>query len=95
MKLRSIPPELRGELASLAPLPETAGELKAIAQIYGESNSLLLLNQNATHQRGSTPSHRRSDHRVATHGLMAGELKHLREPAIVLTAATAAPSMDC
>ena len=48
MKLRSIPPELRGELASLAPLPETAGELKAIAQIYGESNSLLLLNQNAT-----------------------------------------------
>jgi CHAT domain-containing protein/TolA-binding protein len=73
-------------VSKLTPLPETAGELREIAQILGDSQSDLLLGEEA-----NEPALRRvalDQYRViefATHGLMSGELKGLAEPALVLT----------
>jgi CHAT domain-containing protein len=70
----------------LPPLPETADELRAIAQKMGATEDDLLLGE-----RASEPVLRQTplDHyRVvafATHGLMSGDLKGLAEPALVLT----------
>jgi CHAT domain-containing protein len=71
---------------ALKPLPETAEELRRIAERMGANQRDLLLGT-----RASEPVLRRTplDHyRVvafATHGLMSGELKGLAEPALVLT----------
>jgi len=70
----------------LPALPETAEELRAIARTFGASNDDLLLAD-----RASEPTLRQIplDHyrviEFATHGLLAGELKGLTEPALVLT----------
>lgn len=70
----------------LNPLPETADELHAIANTLKAPTDDVILADQATrpHLRGLTLA----DYRVvafATHGLMAGELKGLNEPALVLT----------
>jgi hypothetical protein len=67
-------------------LPETAGELEALAQNLKASADSLLLREEATE-----PNLRSVDlerYRVlafATHAVVAGELKGLAEPALVLT----------
>ncbi len=70
----------------LTPLPETADELKAIARVLGASPDSLNLREAATETKvKSVPL---SEYRViqfATHGLVAGDLSGLAEPALVLT----------
>ena len=59
----------------LAPLPETADELRAIAKTLGVGDEALFLGQNATETRVREVD--LSDTRViafATHGLVAGEI---------------------
>ena len=72
----------------LAPLPETAGELKAMAAILGAANDNLFLGGRATERNAKTRD--LSDYRVmafATHGLVAGDLKGLAEPTLIFDAA--------
>lgn len=82
----------RGNLADvervreLAPLPETAHELRAIARLLGATESDLLLRE-----RACEPALRRTQldrYRIiafSTHGLVSGDLEGLGEPALVLT----------
>jgi CHAT domain-containing protein len=78
-------PDLRA-LQQLTPLPETAQELESIAKILGASRDALNLREAATETRlKSLPL---KDYRIlqfATHGLVAGDLSGLAEPALVLT----------
>ena len=79
----------------LNPLPETADELRAIAATLKAPAVDVILADQATrpHLRGLTLA----NYRVvafATHGLMAGELKGLTEPALVLTPNTMGDSPD-
>ncbi len=70
----------------LAALPETADELQAVAKVLGAPASAIMLREAASETRvKSTPL---NDYRViqfATHGLVAGDLSGLTEPALVLT----------
>ena len=74
------------EVRALPPLPETAGELRTIANDLGAGDQDLYLGE-----RASEPLIRQAGldrYRVvefATHGLMSGDLKGLAEPALVLT----------
>ncbi|MBT4702856.1 MAG: CHAT domain-containing protein [Rhodospirillaceae bacterium] len=71
---------------SLPPLPETADELRTMARILGGDNSDLFLGERATERHVRLAA--LDKYRVlafATHGLVAGELKGLAEPALVLT----------
>jgi CHAT domain-containing protein/tetratricopeptide (TPR) repeat protein len=71
---------------ALARLPETAAELRAVAQNLGAPASSIHLRQDASE---NTVKHASlSDYRVvyfATHGLVAGEVKGLAEPSLALT----------
>lgn len=70
----------------LPPLPETADELETIAEILGANEADLFLRERATESRIKKEA--LSKYRVlvfATHGLVAGELEGLAEPALVLT----------
>jgi len=73
-------------LQTLSPLPETAGELRRVAHSLGASDDSIIVGQAATKNRlMAVPL---QDYRVlhfATHGLVAGELSGLREPALVLS----------
>ncbi len=73
-------------LRELTPLPETAAELQAIATALKAPATALLLRSDATETRVRRENLGR--YRVihfATHGLVAGELSGLDEPALVLT----------
>jgi CHAT domain-containing protein len=73
-------------LRELMPLPDTAQELRTIAKLLGASSDALLLRADANEARFKQT--RLDDFRViqfATHGLVAGELSGLDEPALVLT----------
>ena len=79
----------------LAPLPETANELMAMARTLGASKDSLFLRNRATET--VVKSTDLSDTRVlafATHGLVAGELGDLAEPALVLTPPKKGTSRD-
>jgi len=79
----------------LAPLPETANELMAMARTLGASKDSLFLRNRATET--VVKSTDLSDTRVlafATHGLIAGELGDLAEPALVLTPPKKGTSRD-
>ncbi|MBR0932513.1 CHAT domain-containing tetratricopeptide repeat protein [Bradyrhizobium jicamae] len=70
----------------LAPLPETAGELLAVAHQLGASDADVRLGADATVTNvrlAQLDQYRVID--FATHGLVAGEVKGLSEPALVLT----------
>jgi CHAT domain-containing protein/Tfp pilus assembly protein PilF len=70
----------------LAPLPETADELQAMARILGGSPSDLYLRDRAT--ESLVKSSNLEQYRVlsfATHGLIAGDLAGVAEPSLVLT----------
>jgi CHAT domain-containing protein len=81
--------------AGLAPLPETADELKAVARKLGASESDIFLGGRATET-----AVKRADlapYRVvyfATHGLVAGEVKGLAEPALALSLPERATELD-
>lgn len=82
---RSGKADLRA-LRELAPLPETATELKAIAAALNAPQNALLLGNAATEERvRRLPLERYRIIHFATHGLVAGELSGLDEPALVLT----------
>ncbi len=87
-------PDLRA-LQELTPLPETAQELEAIAKILGAPRDALNLREAATETRlKSLPL---KDYRIlqfATHGLVAGDLNGLAEPALVLTPPDKATAED-
>ncbi len=70
----------------LAPLPETADELEAMAKILGASKADLYLRENATETK--VKSLDLDSYRVlafATHGLISGDLKGVAEPSLVMT----------
>jgi CHAT domain-containing protein len=78
-------PDLRA-LAGLAPLPETAGELRAVARTLKAPAEDINLREAATETRLKAAPLK--DYRIlhfATHGLVAGDLTGLNEPALVLT----------
>ncbi|MBV8914758.1 MAG: CHAT domain-containing protein [Acetobacteraceae bacterium] len=74
-------------LRELCPLPEAREELRALARAEGASaEDDVYVGERATMQR--VRSLKLSDYRViafATHGLVAGEIPNLAEPALVLT----------
>ena len=73
-------------LQTLAPLPETAEELRRVAQTLGAGEESIAVRQAATKDRLLTTPLR--DYRIlhfATHGLVAGDLSGLYEPALVLS----------
>jgi CHAT domain-containing protein len=82
-------------LRTLAPLPETAGELRAVARTLGAPEENIIVGAAATKARlKATPL---GDYRIlhfATHGLVAGDLSGLREPALVLTLPPQSTSAD-
>jgi len=73
-------------LRQLSPLPDTAQEVETVARVLGAGQDSVLLGDAAT----ETEVKRRplKDYRIvhfATHGLVAGDLSGLAEPALVLT----------
>lgn len=73
-------------LSRLAPLPETAFELKALAATLGAGDESILLGESATETTLGTLE--LADYRVvafATHGILAGEIDGSTEPGLVLT----------
>jgi CHAT domain-containing protein/tetratricopeptide (TPR) repeat protein len=84
----------RAQLAQLPRLPETADELKAVAERLGASQSDIHLRAEA---RESMVKHLPlADYRVvyfATHGLIAGDVQGLAEPSLALSL-PAKPSAD-
>ncbi|MBR0656946.1 CHAT domain-containing tetratricopeptide repeat protein [Plastoroseomonas arctica] len=85
---RGSHPDLRNALSNLSLLPGSADELRAMARTFGEPQSTILLEAQAT-ERGFIAAIPRRFRTIAfaTHALMAGELPLLTEPAIVLTPA--------
>ena len=81
-----ITADLDALASGLAPLPETADELRAVAQAVGAPSSDLHLGPAAT--EAAVKRADLSAYRVvyfATHGLVGGEVKGLGEPALALT----------
>jgi len=79
----------------LAPLPETAHELKAVAKTLGAQPSEAHLGRDAT--EAAIKSADLSDYRIvyfATHGLVAGEVAGLGEPALAFTLPAEATDLD-
>ncbi|HZV19994.1 MAG TPA: CHAT domain-containing protein, partial [Hyphomicrobiales bacterium] len=73
-------------LQNLPPLPETAGELRAVGRTLGASEDDIALREAATETRvKAAPLKNYRILHFATHGLVAGELSGLNEPALVLT----------
>jgi CHAT domain-containing protein len=73
-------------LRALAPLPETAGEVRAVAQAVGAAPGDVLLGDAAT--EGALRTLPLEQYRVlyfATHGLLPGELMCQTEPALALS----------
>ena len=86
-------------LGTLAPLADTADELRAIAKQLGVPASEIVLGREATETtvKRLNESGRLAEYRVvhfATHGLVAGELKGLAEPALALSAPDAPNERD-
>jgi CHAT domain-containing protein/tetratricopeptide (TPR) repeat protein len=76
----------RDKLRSLPPLPDTAVELKAVARKLGVPDSELHLGRDAsvTTVKRATLERYRIVY-FATHGLVAGDIKDIGEPALVLS----------
>ncbi len=73
-------------LQGLTPLPETAGELRAVGRTLGAPDEDISLREAATETRVKTAPLK--DYRIlhfATHELVAGDLTGLNKPALVLT----------
>jgi CHAT domain-containing protein/tetratricopeptide (TPR) repeat protein len=73
-------------VSELAPLPDTADELRAIGKVLGASPDAINLREAASELRVKTlPLNNYRVIQFATHGLVAGDLSGLAEPALVLT----------
>ncbi|OYX92122.1 MAG: hypothetical protein B7Y74_12865, partial [Novosphingobium sp. 35-62-5] len=73
-------------LADLPPLPASAGELAALGQALGAVDSTVLTGAQATESALRGADLGRIDVlALSTHGLVAGEIDGLHEPALVLT----------
>ncbi len=73
-------------LHALAPLPETAAELKTVTQLLGAGRSTVFLGAQAT--EATLRQQSLQDYRLlyfATHGLLPGELRCQTEPGLVLS----------
>jgi CHAT domain-containing protein len=82
-------------LRSLAPLPDTSDELKALAHSLKAGTNSVFVGQNAT--ESFVKSIDLSRYRIiafATHALLAGEFKGLAEPALVLTPPRTGTTLD-
>jgi CHAT domain-containing protein len=82
-------------LRQLAPLPETAYEIRAVAKVLGAAPDAIYLREAASEPRVRSASLK--DYRIlhfATHGLVAGDLSGLAEPALVLTLPPVAGEAD-
>jgi CHAT domain-containing protein len=80
---------------SLPALPDTAQELNAVAQRLDAATSIILLGQAATETAVKRAP--LSDYRVvyfATHGLVAGDVKDIAEPALALTLPVEPSALD-
>jgi CHAT domain-containing protein/TPR repeat protein len=80
-----------GALASLARLPDTADELRTVARLLDVQSGDLLLGGAATESelKARNASGALADYRIlyfSTHGLVAGDVEGLAEPALALTA---------
>jgi CHAT domain-containing protein len=76
----------KAAITNLPRLPESADELRAVANALGASTGNLLLGPNATER--ALRQHPLNDYRVisfATHAVVAGEIEKVTEPALVLT----------
>jgi len=104
-QLRDISSFFRGNLADvaevqkLAALPETTDELCAVARRLDVPESEIWLGKRATERniKEMSKQGRLASYRIvhfATHGLIAGELKGLAEPALVLTPPAEANDTD-
>lgn len=85
------------DLAALAPLPETAEELRVMAQALGaDPGASVILGERASETTVKrTPLEQFRVVAFATHGLVAGDLEGLEEPALALsTPAQAGPEDD-
>jgi CHAT domain-containing protein/tetratricopeptide (TPR) repeat protein len=104
--MRGISSYFRGGLAdldavkgTLPPLPDTATELRAIALTLGAAETDVILRGRATESalKAMSADGRLARYRVlafATHGLVAGEIKGLAEPSIVLSLPAKATEAD-
>ena len=75
-----------GAVRDLARLPDTAGEIKSLALAQGADDTAVYLQERATETQARSMD--LSSYRIlafATHGLVAGDLKGVAEPALVLT----------
>jgi CHAT domain-containing protein len=73
-------------VSQLAPLPDTADELRAIGKVLGASPDAINLREAASELRvKALPLDKYRIIQFATHGLVAGDLSGLAEPALVLT----------
>ena len=73
-------------VSELAPLPDTADELRAIGKVLGAPPEAINLREAASETRVKTlPLNNYRVIQFATHGLVAGDLSGLAEPALVLT----------
>jgi CHAT domain-containing protein/tetratricopeptide (TPR) repeat protein len=82
-------------LRELAPLPETAHEVIAVGKVLGATPDAIYLREAASEPRVRSASLK--DYRIlhfATHGLVAGDLSGLAEPALVLTLPPVASEVD-
>ena len=83
------------KLQNLGRLPDTADELRAIANTLGADDSSLYLAERATESQVKDLD--LSNTQIvsfATHGLIAGQLKGIQEPGLVLTPPTKGTSKD-
>ena len=79
----------------LAPLPDTAEEVRMIGKVLGATPDAINLREAASETRVKTAA--LNQYRVihfATHGLVAGDLSGLAEPALVLTPPAVASEAD-
>jgi len=83
------------EVKKLSSLPETADELRLIANSLGADETALFLGKNATEKTVKNTD--LSGSKViafATHGLISGEIKGLAEPGLILTPPEIGTSVD-
>ncbi|MGV6811241.1 MAG: CHAT domain-containing protein [Brevirhabdus sp.] len=82
---RGIYDDIR-RVADLSPLPNTARELRAMAQTLGAKDDALFLGRDATEEKVKSTDLSNADVLAfATHGLLTGGLPGLDEPALVFT----------
>ncbi len=83
------------DVRALPALPATEAEVTNVAAAFGEAERIILTGSEATEARvRSLGEGRRSVALFATHGLLAGEIGGLREPALVLTPPQQATGAD-